>query len=126
MTAQDSATPRRIFMVLSPRSIGYARHAMQSLLRNSLQPLHLFLVTDSACDKETLLWETADYPYGNLHRCSVVAKSDLDDQEADVFRASPHLRSFRQGHACWRKITDPLLMSNGDEEIIVLDPDLYF
>jgi hypothetical protein len=126
MMAQNTANARRIFMVLSPRSIGYARYALQSLLRNSLEPLHLCLVTDSASDKETLLRETADYPYANTHRCSVVAKSDLDDQEAGAFRAHPHLRSFRQGHACWRKITDPLLMSNGNEEIIVLDPDLYF
>jgi hypothetical protein len=111
-------------MVLSPRFIGYARYALQSLLRSSLEPLHLHLVTDSPSDKELLLEETA--PYTNAHQCSVVAGNELDDQEAQTFKAHPHLRIFRHGHPCWRKITDPLLMSSGEEEIIVLDPDLYF
>ena len=36
------------------------------------------------------------------------------------------LRSFRRGHPCWRKITDPLLLSGEAQEMILLDPDLYF
>jgi hypothetical protein len=124
MMAENTANARRVFMVLSPRSLGYARYALQSLLRNSLEPLYLFLVTDSTSDKERLLEETA--PYTNAHQCTAVAGSELDDQEAQTFKAHPNLRLFRHGHPCWRKITDPLLMSSGEEEIIVLDPDLYF
>jgi hypothetical protein len=121
-----SATARRIFMILSPRSLAYARYALQSLLNNSLEPLHVHLVTDSASDKQLLLEETADYSYASMHRCSVFAKGELDDREAETFAGFPNLRLFRQGHPCWRKITDPLLMSSGEEEIVVLDPDLYF
>jgi hypothetical protein len=126
IAAPKSATTRRIFMILSPRSLVYARYALQSLLNNSLEPLHLHLVTDSASDKRILLDEIADYSYPNMHRCSVFAKGELDDREAETFAGYPNLRLFRQGHPCWRKITDPLLMSSGEEEIVVLDPDLYF
>ena len=41
-------------------------------------------------------------------------------------RQLPELRQFRHGHPCWRKITDPLLLSDDRDEMIVLDPDLYF
>jgi hypothetical protein len=36
------------------------------------------------------------------------------------------VRKFREGHPCWRKITDPLLLSEDGEEMVILDPDLYF
>lgn len=126
IVAPNFAKARRIFMILSPRSLVYARYALQSLLNHSLEPLHLHLVTDSASDKQILLDEIADYSYPHMHRCSVFGKAELDDREAETFARYPNLRSFRNGHPCWRKITDPLLMSSGEEEIVVLDPDLYF
>jgi hypothetical protein len=126
MIPHTTAHARRVFMVLSPRSLVYARYALRSLLSNSLEPLDLHLITDSASDKDTLLQETAGYRYTSTHHCSIFAQSELDDQEARMFGAHPKLRLFRQGHPCWRKITDPLLLSSGEEEIVVLDPDLYF
>jgi len=117
---------RRVFMILSPRSLVYARHALRSLLSNALEPIDLCLITDSDSDKKLLLEETAGYPFGSRHRCTIFAHDDLNDLESSRFAGYPMLRLFRSGHPCWRKITDPLLLSHGDDEIVVLDPDLYF
>jgi hypothetical protein len=117
---------RRVFMILSPRSLVYARHALRSLLRNALEPIDLHLITDSTSDRQLLLEETASYPFGSRHHCTIFAQEDLADLASSIFACHPMLRLFRGGHPCWRKITDPLLLSHGDDEIVVLDPDLYF
>jgi hypothetical protein len=120
------AEPRRVFMVLSPRSLGYARYALESLLSNSLEPLHLYLITDSGRDKELLAEEMTLRKQTGEHAWTIVAEQDLGDREAVIYAPYPHLRSFRKGHPCWRKITDPLLLSESCQEMILLDPDLYF
>ncbi|MDU1804888.1 MAG: hypothetical protein E6813_15730, partial [Bradyrhizobium sp.] len=52
---EDGAqTPRRLFMVLSPRSLPYARLALRSLLRNSVEPFTLTLITDGPDDVRQL------------------------------------------------------------------------
>jgi hypothetical protein len=113
-------------MVLSPRSLSYARYALKSLLKNAVETLDLYLITDSELDKVLLFEEMSAHQPVSGHRWTIHAKEELQDREAEVFAAYPNLRSFRNGHPCWRKITDPLLLSKADEEIIVLDPDLYF
>ncbi len=60
------------------------------------------------------------------HRWQVFQQEELADREASLFGPRANLRSFRRGHPCWRKITDPLLLSNSGEELVLLDPDLYF
>jgi hypothetical protein len=117
---------RRVFMILSPRTLDYARGALESLFANSLEPIHLHLITDTSADKELLLEETAGDAFAGCHRCEVFSKEDLDEQESRLFGSYPNLQRFRKGHPCWRKITDPLLLSSGDDEVVVLDPDLYF
>jgi hypothetical protein len=117
---------RRIFMVLSPRTLDYARGALKSLLTNALEPIHLHLITDTNADKQLLIEETGGYTFPTRHRCDVFSKEDLDDHETRILGNYPNLLRFRNGHPCWRKITDPLLLSEGDDEIVVLDPDLYF
>jgi hypothetical protein len=99
---------------------------LRSLLSNALEPIDLCLITDSDSDKKLLLEETAGYPFGSRHRCTIFGQDDLNDLESSRFADYPMLRLFRSGHPCWRKITDPLLLSHGDDEIVVLDPDLYF
>jgi hypothetical protein len=126
MNLSKTSPSRRVFMVLSPRSLVYARCALKSLLRNAVETLHLHLITDSALDKDLLFEEMSTHQRASGHRWTIHAKEELLDREAAVFAAYPNLRSFRNGHPCWRKIADPLLLSKADEEIIVLDPDLYF
>jgi hypothetical protein len=126
MDLSKTTPARRIFMILSPRALPYATHALKSLLTNALEPLSLHLITDSILDKERLIEETARYSFSSRHRCEVFAKTDLDDRESTIFGGYPNLRLFRDGHPCWRKITDPLLLSSEDDEMVLLDPDLYF
>jgi hypothetical protein len=122
----ENRAPRRVFMVLSPRSLGFARYALSSLFENSLETIHLNLITDSLLDKDLLAKEMATHEQSALHQWTIYAKDDLRDHESTVFDGYPSLRLFRSGHPCWRKITDPLLLSEPEEEIVVLDPDLYF
>lgn len=117
---------RQAYMVLSPRSLPYARYALESLFCNSKEALDLHLITDSDADKETLLDSLAAMGMDSRHVWSVTAESELMDRESDVFGAYPNLRAFRHGHPCWRKVTDPMLLSEPGRELVLLDPDLYF
>ncbi len=118
-------TRRRVFMVLSPRSLSYARFALESLFRNVAEPIHLYLITDSPQDRAELE-EELSRQQTNGHTWSIYAEEDLADYESSVFGRLPNLRLFRKGHPCWRKITDPVLLSAAGEEMVILDPDLYF
>lgn len=60
------------------------------------------------------------------HTWSVYAQAEADARAANQFGKHPHLLEFRLGHPCWRKITNPLLFASGSEEVIILDPHLYF
>ncbi|SNS48020.1 hypothetical protein SAMN05421770_1011154 [Granulicella rosea] len=117
---------RQVYMVLSPRSLGYAHYALESLLRNSFEDLDLHLVTDSEADKQALTEALLSLSPQPRHRWSVTAEAELNDREAELFGGYPNLRAFRHGHPCWRKVTDPLLLSKPGEELVLLDPDLYF
>jgi hypothetical protein len=116
---------RQVYMVLSPRSLGYAQGALESLLCNSMEPMHLRLITDSDHDAE-LLRKATDKINAPSHTLTVHTDTDLDEREAQLFARHANLRAFRRGHPCWRKITDPLLLSEPGEEMVLLDPDLYF
>jgi hypothetical protein len=118
-------TIRHVYMVLSPRSLGYAGDALESLFCNSLEDLHLSLVTDSERDKEELSEKLATLD-AKAHRWKVYSEQDLAEREEALFAEHGNLRAFRRGHPCWRKITDPLLLSDPGEELVLLDPDLYF
>jgi hypothetical protein len=120
------AHPRKLFMVLSPRSLGYASYALESLFRNSVEPIHLHLITDSFADREILTRKMTEDQKTGGHAWSVFTKEDLKEREAASFADYPKLRAFRDGHPCWRKITDPVLLSGAGDEMIVLDPDIYF
>jgi hypothetical protein len=126
----DAATsPRRLFMVLSPRSLPYARLALNSLWANCVEAFSLKLITDGPDDVQTLQREidALQSAAGCSSRSAAVrGEADLADLESDRFGKYPYLRHFRHGHPCWRKIADPLLLSDDRDEMIVLDPDLYF
>lgn len=117
---------RRVFMILTPRALGYAHYALESLFRNASEPLQLHLITDTSDDRELLSEEIARHSIPRHILCRTLSKDDLRDREADVFFRYPNLRVFRSGHPCWRKIIDPILLTGPGEEMVVLDPDLYF
>jgi len=115
-------------MVLSPRSLPYANLALESLFRHVSELIKFSIITDSEADKLLLREEVhriADKTaFGGEYE--VYSSADLDGYEADLFQDFRQLRGFRRGHPCWRKITDPLLLSAPGEEMVILDPDLYF
>jgi hypothetical protein len=120
---------RKLFMVLSPHSLPYARLALQSLFEKCVEDFHLSLITDSPDDALCLSNELAKLRIIERtakRTTNVYAASDLLDFEQNKLAQHQHIRNFRHGHPCWRKITDPILLSDDQEEMIVLDPDLYF
>ena len=117
---------RQVYLVLSPRSLHYALGAMADLFRNSMDPVDLHLITDTESDRETLIDAVGSLRPESRHAWSVTTENDLADAEASRFAGWASLRNFRHGHPCWRKITDPLLMADDDEEILLLDPDVCF
>jgi hypothetical protein len=125
-TSPSATPPRQVYMVLSPRALGYARLALRTLLTQSDEPLHLRLITDSAEDKRTLETAVAELAPEARHTVVVIAEEELADAEAKTFGSLENLRRFRHGHPCWRKITDPLLIGAPGDELVLLDPDLLF
>src|SRR5580698_2399605 len=105
---------RRLFMILSPTALSYASLALKSLFKSAAEPIELSLVTDSFEDKQRLCAELLKIePVNNSEHCwSVYSAADLDEREQSRFSRLEYLRGFRRGHPCWRKITDPLLLSN--------------
>lgn len=118
--------PRQVYCILSARALPYARDALSSLLARAREPLRLRLVTDGAEDEQALRQALVEIGVPDRHRVSVHAQAEIDDLAATAFQGLPHLQAFRHGHPCWRKITDPLVMAAEGEEMVILDPDLYF
>jgi hypothetical protein len=116
-------------MLLSPRSLPYACLALESLYANCSEGFSIALITDGREDVVRLQEELETVPKGGTQPKrlqAVYGEADLADLEQDKFGKYEHIRHFRHGHPCWRKITDPVLLSNDRDEMIVLDPDLYF
>ena len=125
MNTNVSTPVRNLYMVLSSHALSYASVALRGLFANCAEPFHLHLITDSKDDKSALraFLQTLSFSQNSV---SVFSQSDVADAQAGVFSQFANLRAFRHGHPCWRKITDPLLLAAPGEEIVVLDPDLYF
>ena len=127
MTALPLQQPvRRIYCVLSPRSLPYARFAFRSLFAHCLEPFDLTLITDDGADKATIAAALGGIEPRAGQRWRVWSKGDADDRAASFYAGYPLIQGFREGHPCWRKITDPPLFAEPGEEMIILDPDLYF
>jgi len=62
----------------------------------------------------------------SLSAWRVLGKEECDALAADYYRQFPAIRGFREGHPCWRKITDRPLFAAPGEEMVILDPDVYF
>jgi hypothetical protein len=113
-------------MILSPRSLSYATKCVESLFAKAAEHLEICFMTDSAADKDELTDLIGSLPNSAGHRWRVVDASDAEVRANEQWASLPNLRTFRRGHPCWRKVTDPLLFSGPDEEMVILDPDLYF
>jgi hypothetical protein len=125
-TILDVLRSRRIFMILSPRSLPYATNCVESLFAKAAEHLQVCFMTDSPADKVELSDVIGRLPNPAGHSWRVVDDSEAEVRASEQWANFPNLRTFRSGHPCWRKVTDPLLFSSADEEMVILDPDLYF
>ena len=119
-------TPRRLYCVLSPRSLPYARFAFGSLFDHSLEPVDLTLITDDDADRDAIVGSIEEMGPPAAHRWRVFGKREADERAETFYAGYPLIAAFRNGHPCWRKLTDPPLFAEPGEEMIILDPDLYF
>lgn len=117
---------RRVFILLSSHALPYAKLCIRTMLANSVEPIRLRLVADNAEEKAILAAETAEFTMPGKSTIEVIAKDEVSDRLATRFAGKAGLRALHEGHPCWRKITDPLVLSEPDDEIIVADPDLLF
>ena len=124
--SQPSSTRRKVYVVLSARSLPYAGCCLASLLRNVAEPIDLTLITDGPDDKVALEAALATMPCPPQHSYQVFDKADADHRAASYYAEYPAVAAFRDGHPCWRKITDPPLFAAPGEEVVLLDPDVYF
>jgi len=113
-------------MILSPRSLSYATKCVESLFANAAENLEVCFMTDSAADKDALADVIGPLPNPKAHSWHIVDDSEAEVRANEQWASLPNLRTFRRGHPCWRKVTDPLLFSYQSEEMVILDPDLYF
>lgn len=117
---------RRVFVILSSNSLAYARKGFESLFQNAIEDIDLFLLTDTEADKQKLEDAISQIPNPRGHGVRVYDQTDAEERAQSMWARYPALLEFRHGHPCWHKVTDPLLYSTAGEEMIVLDPDLFF
>lgn len=117
---------RRVYIILSAKALPYASQCVATLFENCLEDVDLTLITDGPSDKQEIEQALSTLPSAQGKSWRVADMDECNDRAETVFGDHEHIAAFRKGHPCWRKITDPLLFSAGDEEAIILDPDLYF
>ena len=117
---------RRVFCILAANALPYASQCVLTLFENCLEDVDLTLITDGPEDKTKIDAALGAEPSLQGKKWRVADKAECDARAQTVFARYSNIAKFRKGHPCWRKITDPLLFIEGDEEAIILDPDLYF
>ena len=111
---------------MSARALPYAEKGIQSLFANVLEPVFLTIITDGDEEKRAIAESVSQIRLPLDHQWAVYSQREADERAGEVFSRYPQIAQFRNGHPCWRKVTDPLLFSGVDDEMIILDPDLYF
>ncbi|MFN3218445.1 MAG: hypothetical protein ACE367_18275 [Acidimicrobiales bacterium] len=117
---------RRVFILMPSSALPYAHPCIRTMLANSVEPVHLRLIADDAAEQRILAEETARYIVPGRAEIDVIDEAEVADRIASQFPGLEGLRGLHAGHPCWRKIIDPLALSEPDDEIIVADPDLFF
>ncbi|HVF92853.1 MAG TPA: hypothetical protein VM900_00910 [Sphingomonas sp.] len=117
---------RTLYCVLGVRSLGYAVPCIASLVRNCTEDFTLTVLTDSAADAVTMRAQIEPLFADTAHQVVVHDQAHADALAAERYGAHPAVAAFRHGHPCWRKVTDPALYAAAGEEVIILDPDVYF
>ncbi len=106
---------------LSARSLPYASLCIRSLAENLEGDTAIHLLTDSAEDQAQL-----ERAFADIGRIRVWLSDALWHDGANPMRGYAGLERLRRGHPCWRKLTDPMLLAGEADQVVVIDPDVYF
>lgn len=116
---------RKVYIVLSAHSAPYADLCIRTLINNAIESVELTLILDKK-EEFSVFQRIIDRIELDGSQIRMVDKTFCDNLALETFENFPNLKLMRAGHPCWRKVTDPYLLSVPGEEIIILDPDLYF
>ena len=110
-----------IVISLAASSLPYASLCIRSLAVNldGEEPIHL--LTDTPEDREQL-----QRAFAGFRRIKVRLSDELWENGGNPMRKYAGLEKLRKGHPCWRKLTDPMLLAREGDEVVVVDPDVYF
>ena len=93
---------------------------IRSLAENLYGDEAIHLLTDSLEDQLRLQQAFAD-----LTRIKVQVSDELWEADGNPMRRYAGLGKLRNGHPCWRKLTDPMLLARDGDEVVIVDPDVY-
>ena len=117
---------RAVVCVMGAGSLRYAKACLASLIRNVAEPIELIVVTDGDKDVAAISAALAEVDAPRHSAWSVVGKAAVDAIAEERLAGQPAVRRFRNGHPCWRKITDPALVVAEGRPVVIIDPDVYF
>ena len=106
---------------LGAACLPYGSLCIRSLAENldGDEPIHL--LTDSRGDQLRL-----QQAFAGLTRIKVQVSDELWEDDGNPMRKYAGLAKLRKGHPCWRKLTDPMLIAREGDEVVIVDPDVYF
>jgi hypothetical protein len=110
-----------IVISLAASSLPYASLCIRSLAENLEGDEAIHLLTDTRGDQELL-----QQAFVGLGRINVQISDELWADSSNPMRKYAGLERLRKGHPCWRKLTDPMLLAREGDEVVIVDPDVYF
>ncbi|MCP3730817.1 hypothetical protein M9978_10285 [Sphingomonas sp. MG17] len=118
--------PRNIYYVLGKSSLGYAERCIASLIRSTTEDLSVTILTDSPEDAVEVARVVNPIFHKTEHRVRTIDEVEARARSEIYYADFPAIRRFREGHPCWRKVTDPQMYAKAGDDVIILDPDVYF
>ncbi len=106
---------------LAASSLPYASLCVRSLAENLDGDEAIHLLTDTQDDQKQL-----QRAFAGLGRIKVQISDELWKDGENPMRKFAGLDKLRKGHPCWRKLTDPMLLAREGDEVVIVDPDVYF
>lgn len=120
-----SGERRTVICVMGAGSLRYARACLASLIRNVAEPIELIVATDGPDHVDRIAAALGEIDAARSSAWRVVGKAEIDAIADTALARYPAVQRFRNGHPCWRKITDPALIA-ADRAVVIIDPDVYF
>jgi hypothetical protein len=117
---------RKVYYVLGKSSLPYAKCCIASLVRSTTETLSVNILTDAPEDAAAVERATTPLFAGTRHSLRIIDEIEARERANFYYADFPAIRRFREGHPCWRKVTDPQMYAEWGEEVIILDPDVYF